>query len=204
MVNPIRILAIVSDEHFGVRLERRLFAEVNRGRAAVGETDHHEAPSADVSSGRVGHGQRQPGGDRRVDRVATCSEDFRPGLARVRVRRHDHSRFGGDNSPRGVDCRRRVVRRAATGGSGEGGEKGQRQRRHTADHAYGPPALDAVVRFLSWAAQPRTIAATSGSASGRGRIGGTRMGEAAPVRESASAGAGSLRRKKRARSSTRL
>jgi len=99
----------------------------------LGRVDHHEAAAADIARARIAHGQREAGGDRRIDRVAALAQyigaDPRPDL----LLRHHHAVFG-DDGMNGV-CRGRRVGAAALLLPGGGSAKCDRQRDGGEDEA---------------------------------------------------------------------
>ena len=88
--------AVGPQEHVARRECGRHFAVVDRRRAAVGESNHHQAATAQVAGLRMRHGQGEPDGDRGVDGVAALPEDVEPGLARVNRRRTDDGMPGAN------------------------------------------------------------------------------------------------------------
>jgi len=53
--------------------------------------DHHIAAAADIAGARIGHRQREPGRDRRIDRVAALLQHFDADAGRARLLRHHHA-----------------------------------------------------------------------------------------------------------------
>jgi len=51
-------------------------------RLAVGHADQHESAATNISGRRVHHGQREPGGHRRIDCVAACLHDVDADMGR--------------------------------------------------------------------------------------------------------------------------
>ena len=80
----------VLEEHRRRRLRRRHLAEVVRLRRAGRRPVDDEAAAADVAGRRVRDGEREGGGDGRVDRRAAVADRLGAGLRRQRVLRHDH------------------------------------------------------------------------------------------------------------------
>jgi len=83
--------AVGFEVHVGVRCLRRLLAEVDRRRAAVGHADHEEAAAAEVAGLRVRHRQRERGRDRRVDGVAAVLQRLQAHRRRVRLLTDHHA-----------------------------------------------------------------------------------------------------------------
>ena len=81
-----------------------------------------EPAAAEIAGARVGDGERERGGDRRVDRVAAASEDVEPDRRRVLLRRDDHSASAGSGTPRGR------LRRARGDGEERQGDAASRAR----------------------------------------------------------------------------
>ena len=65
----------VSQPHRRRRPCGRLLSEVVRHGLAAGGPVHHEAAAADVAGHWMRHGERERGGDCRVNRGAPCLED---------------------------------------------------------------------------------------------------------------------------------
>ena len=197
VVDLVGVLAVLVQEHLRVGVERCLLPEVHGRCAPVRETDHHEAAAADVARGRVRDRQRESGGDRGIDGVAPRPQHLRPGPARVRICRDHHPSTRLDDAVRDGDLGRFGGRRAT------GGDKEGRQERHGLEEwtqvhlGFRTP--------VCWPLQFPTAAATFPSRSGSGISDDTRMAESPSTCESRPPpSTGSLRRKKRERSSTTL
>ncbi len=87
--------AVLLEIHRRRRRERRLLAEVERRRRSRRRPHDHEAAAADVAGRRMRHRQREGGGHRGIDRVATAREHRRAGIAGRRRRAHDDPRRRG-------------------------------------------------------------------------------------------------------------
>ena len=62
---------------------------------AVGAMDHHEAAAADIAGARIGHGEREGRGHRRVDRVAASLRECRRRCGGDRLLGDHHAVCGG-------------------------------------------------------------------------------------------------------------
>ena len=133
VVNARRVGTRAVEEHLRRGAGRCLLAEVDGGRLAVGEADHHKAAAADVAGGGVGDGQREPGGDGGVNGVAAVGQHIAPSLTGNRAGRDDHALRGVDGGAWGPDGSRFLraegkgkdgAGQPETGGhaSGQGGE----------------------------------------------------------------------------------
>ena len=94
VVHLTRVVPVLVEPHLGEGREWRLFTEVDRGALTIRETHDHEAPSADISSGRVDHRQRKARGDRGIDGISASCQYVPPHLTRKRVLGNDHARSG--------------------------------------------------------------------------------------------------------------
>ena len=83
---PVPIL-----EHRRGRGERRFFAEVEEGRAAVGEMERHEPTSADIAGLRINDRQRIADRYRRIDRIAALPQDLDADVSGDRVCADHHA-----------------------------------------------------------------------------------------------------------------
>ena len=119
-------VAVLVQVHVAIRREWRRFTVVEETRFAV-HVDEHETATADVARFRVGDGQREAGGDRRIDRVAAGSEYRFADLDTVSVGHCDGRR--GDGFGGGRLCLRRgfefgrIGGRAADAENEQAGEK---------------------------------------------------------------------------------
>ncbi len=96
--------SILVQIHVAPCRKRRLLAEVESGRGAVGQPEHQESPAADVPRLRHGHGQSESSGNRRVDRIPPVSHDLNTGVRCKRV-------VARDNAPGRCDRKRLGVKR---------------------------------------------------------------------------------------------
>ena len=91
--------------------------------AALPGVDHHKPAAADVSRARIGHGQRESGGHRRIDRIAAAPEHVGADPCRDFLLRHHHAVLGGDGM-NGIK-RGRPVGVAPLSGSRQAAREGQ-------------------------------------------------------------------------------
>ena len=85
------VVGAVRQEHPGRRRGGRRFAEVVGVRFAAGRAVHEKAAAADVARVRVGHGQHERGGDRRIHGAAARAQRLHAGLGGEPVGRHHHA-----------------------------------------------------------------------------------------------------------------
>jgi len=107
-------IALCVEERFAVDGLRRGFAIIDRGVAAVGEMDDHEAAAADIAGARIGHRHRKADGDRGIDRIAAFLQNVDADARRRCFLRHHHP-VGRDGLP------------GLTGGILSEGREGRRQ-----------------------------------------------------------------------------
>ena len=88
---PRHDVAALIEIHVALCARRRALAVVVRHDAAIAQPDHHQSAAADVTRGRIRHRQRETGGNRRIDRVATRTHDVRTHRRRNRGARSDHT-----------------------------------------------------------------------------------------------------------------
>ena len=100
--------AVRADVHVARCGKWRDFAVVECRDATIGHANHHVAATAEISSLGIRDCQRESGGDRGVDRVATLLHYFRADFRRDaavagndRVRRERRARTGGKSPRRG-------------------------------------------------------------------------------------------------------
>ena len=72
------------------RGQRRALAEVEEGGGSVGHADRHEAAAAQVTRGRIDHGQRIAHRHGRIDGIAAGLQHVHPNLGREVLGGHDH------------------------------------------------------------------------------------------------------------------
>jgi hypothetical protein len=94
-------LAVRIDIHFAGGFCWSHFAIVEKSGFAAGETDEHEAASADVARGRFNYGKSEGSGYCGVYSIATALENFHSGLGSERLIGGDHtvSRTDGCSRP---------------------------------------------------------------------------------------------------------
>ena len=91
------------------RGQRRLLAEVEEGRPAVGEADGHEAAAAEVARRRIDDRQRVPDRHRRIDGIAALLHDLRSDLGSEVLAGDDHTVVSPDRRRReGQRCARQT------------------------------------------------------------------------------------------------
>jgi hypothetical protein len=84
-------VALRVEIHAGLRGRRGFFAIVDKMRLAIGHADQHEAAAAQISRGRMHHGQRESRSHRGIHGIAARLHDLNPSL-RSQVARADHDR----------------------------------------------------------------------------------------------------------------
>ncbi len=89
-------MALVIQVHVGRRGQRRFFAEVQEGLAAIGQMQSHETAAAQVARCGVNHGQRIANGHSRIDGVTSLLEHLHTNAGGQMVGRDDHAVFRGD------------------------------------------------------------------------------------------------------------
>jgi hypothetical protein len=118
-------LALRIQIHIAGGRQRRGFAEIKKGLAAVGELQGHEAAAAEIARRRIDHRQRIADGDRGIDRVATLFENRDADLAgqmlgsdhHAVLRRHRRSGGGAGDETQTAEQKQddRLARLADTG-----------------------------------------------------------------------------------------
>jgi hypothetical protein len=83
-----------------------------------GHVYDHEAAAAEIPGARIGHRQRKPDRDRRVDCVAAAIENCNADARGALLLRHHHAVVGED-ALRGRNDRRACARRDLSGGADE-------------------------------------------------------------------------------------
>lgn len=86
-------LAILVQVHIGSRCQWRLFAEVEKGLAPVGQLDGHEAAATEVAGCGVNHCQRVTDCNSGIDRVAAILEHIDTHMGGQMLGSHDHAVF---------------------------------------------------------------------------------------------------------------
>ena len=89
-------IAILVQVHVGGSGKRGLFAEVDKGLAAIGQLDGHETAAAQVTGCGIHHRQRITDCNRSIDGVTAILEHIDADVSGQVLGRHDHAVLGGD------------------------------------------------------------------------------------------------------------
>jgi len=122
-VGQVDVDLAVAQIHRARGFAGRLLAVVECRDLAVGGAHDHESAAADVAGARMGHREREGGGDGSVHGIATSGENRGAGVARGRRRAYDHPVFRRDAlvgcGRDGTRQSRREQQRQAEGGASQ-------------------------------------------------------------------------------------
>ncbi len=87
-------IALRVEKALGVDRRRRGFAIIDRGVAAVGAVDHHEAAAAEIAGARIAHRERKTDRDRGIHRIAALLQNVDADPRRARLPAPPPCRYG--------------------------------------------------------------------------------------------------------------